>query len=110
MSLLTSVGANAGSMVRYARVKGQVEAAYQALGFPRMSFFRPSLLQTKEIRYGLQDRVTQAMFPALSWMLPRRFHEISVEDLGLAMVRNAEAAPTGAVEVLEYADFRRVLG
>jgi uncharacterized protein YbjT (DUF2867 family) len=109
MSLLTSVGANAESAVRYTRVKGQVETAYRSLDFPRVSFFRPSLLQTKEIRYGLQDRVTQAVFPALSWMLPRRFHEISVEDLGLAMVRNAERSAGGAVEVLEYADFVRVL-
>ncbi|MGH7591038.1 MAG: hypothetical protein ACREL2_06330, partial [Gemmatimonadales bacterium] len=70
--------------------------------FKRASFFRPSLLVTPEIRYGLQDRVTQAVFPRISRFLPPRFHEVRVEDLARAMRLNAERPPLAPVEVFEY--------
>lgn len=108
-SLLTSVGANATSLWRYLRAKGGAEAAVRAVGFARTSFFRPSLLVTPAIRYGLQDRVTQWVFPRVSRFFPSRYREIRVEDLGRAMRINAERAPTGPAEILEYADCMRLL-
>ena len=54
------------------------------------SLFRPSLLVTREIRYGLQDRITQRVFPIVAGLLPRRYHQVRVE-------------------VLEYPDFIRLL-
>ena len=108
-SLLTSVGANARSKSRYLRVKGAVEDAVRAMSFPRVSFFRPSLLVTKEIRYGLQDRLTQAIFPRISWMLPSRYHQNTVERLARAMRVDAEQAGGTASDVREYGDFARLL-
>lgn len=108
ISLLTSVGADAGSRSRYLRVKGAVEKNYRELGFERLSFFRPSLLVTPDIRCGLQDRISQIGFPLLSWAMPGRFHQIRVEDLGRAMRINAERDGHG-VEILEYPDFVRLL-
>ena len=52
------------------------------MGFARTSFFPSSLLVTKQIRYGLQDRLTQALFPLLSRFFAPKFHEIKVEELG----------------------------
>lgn len=104
-SLLTSVGADSTARSRYLRVKGEVEARVRDLGFERTSFLRPSLLVTAEIRYGLQDRLTQAVFPRVSWLLPDRFREIRVEDLALAMRLNAERPATARVETLEHHDF-----
>lgn len=103
MSLLSSLGANPRSSTYYLRVKGTVEERYQALGFGRLSLFRPSLLVTADIRYGLQDRLTQLLFPRVSTFLPSRFHEIRVEDLARAMHLNAEREGSG-VEVLHYAE------
>jgi uncharacterized protein YbjT (DUF2867 family) len=100
-SLLTSVGADAAARSRYLRVKGDVEAGVRALGFARVSFFRPSLLVTRELRYGLQDRVTQWAFPRLSGLLPSRFREVRVEDLARAMRLDAERAGAG-VAVLHH--------
>lgn len=106
ISLLTAVAADSKSRSRYLHVKGAVEDAYRALGFARTTLFRPSVLATKNIRYGLQDRLTQSGFPLVSWILPSRFHEVSVEDLGRAMRVNAEREPgADPVEVLHYADF-----
>jgi uncharacterized protein YbjT (DUF2867 family) len=109
ISLLSAVGAGAASRNRYIRTKGMAERAVIEAGVPRTSIFRPSLLVTKEIRYGLQDRVTQAVFPLMSPILPRRFHQITVEDLGRAMQVNAEASGPAGVEYLYYPDFRALL-
>ena len=109
-SLMTAVGADAKSKNHYMRVKGTAEKLATSLHFERTSFFRPSLLVTQEIRYGLQDRLTQALFPIVAWFLPSRFHGIRVEDLGRGMVRNAETPAAPGVETLHYEDFIRLSG
>ena len=102
ISLLSSVGANASSRNRYMRTKGRAEEAVIAAGIERTSVFRPSLLVTDEIRYGLWDRLTQAIFPLISPLLPRRYHQVYVDDLGRAMVANAERSGPAGVEYLYY--------
>ena len=108
-SLLSAVGSNENSPTYYIRVKGSAEKALTDLGFPRLSLFRPSLLVTKSLRYGFQDLVTQAVFPKISWMLPSKYHEISVENLGRAMRLNAETPGQEGVEILHFKEFRRLL-
>lgn len=108
ISLLSSVGANLDSRSFYLRTKGEAQRAVVEAGMERTSLFQPSLLVTKNIRYGLQDRITQAVFPRVSSFLPRRFHEITVEELGRAMRLNAEREGVGT-EVLRYPEFRTIL-
>ena len=108
LSLLSSVGANPLSRNYYLHVKGSAEIWCRAAELARLSLFRPSLLATREIRYGLQDWMAQKIFPRLSWAFPRRFHEITVEDLGQAMRLNAEREGSGA-EVLHYPEFQVLL-
>jgi len=110
ISLLSSTAADLKSRSFYLRLKGAAEASVAAAGIARTSLFRPSLLVTREIRYGLQDRLTQALFPLVSWMLPGRFHEIRVEDLARAMRMNAERPGKDGVEILQYPDFAALLG
>ncbi|MEO6259518.1 MAG: NAD(P)H-binding protein [Thermoanaerobaculia bacterium] len=109
ISLLSSVGANASSRSFYIRVKGAAEEAVRAAGIRHTSLFRPSLLVTREIRYGLQDRLTQSIFPKVSRMLPARFHPIRVEDLGRAMRLHAERSDGADVDVLQYPEFQQLL-
>lgn len=109
ISLLSSVGSDANSRNPYMRVKGAAEQAVQRAGIARTSFFRPSLLVTDYTRYGLQDRITQSLFPLLSVLLPARFRQIHVNDLAKAMRLNAERAPKGAVEILHYPEFVTLL-
>ncbi|MFI5235973.1 MAG: NAD(P)H-binding protein [Gemmatimonadales bacterium] len=108
-SLLGAVGADPDSRFYYAKVKGMAERAVVEQRFERASFFRPSLLVTRDIRYGLQDRITQALFPLLSPLLPRRLHEIPVEALGRAMRLNAEGPAARASEILYYPEFVALL-
>ncbi|MEA2690684.1 MAG: hypothetical protein QOJ16_71 [Acidobacteriota bacterium] len=109
VSLLSSVGADAVSRNFYLRLKGSAEAGVLAAGIPRTSLFRPSLLVTPEIRYGLQDRITQFVIPLVSPLLPNRYHQIRVEDLGRAMRGNAERPGKDGVEILYYEDFIALL-
>jgi len=108
ITLLSSVGADAASRTRYLRVKGSAEQMMERSGIPRVSLFRPSLLVTREIRYGLKDRVTQALFPLVAPLLPARYHQIRVDDLARAMRVNAERPAGAGVEALEYPDFVRL--
>jgi uncharacterized protein YbjT (DUF2867 family) len=48
--LVSSIGANPSSPFFYPRVKGEVEAAISALRIPRVVFFRPSFLVSREGR------------------------------------------------------------
>jgi uncharacterized protein YbjT (DUF2867 family) len=109
ISLLSSVGANASSRNPYLRAKGTAEQAVEGAGIIRTSLFRPSLLVTRHVRYGFQDRVMQAVFPVIQPILPARYHSVHVEDLGRAMCINAELPGPPGVEVLEYPEFVRVL-
>jgi len=108
ISLLSSINVSATSMINALKVKWKTETAIQSLEFDRCSFFRPSLLVTQNIRYGLQDSIVQAVFPKLTWMLPSRYHEISVENLGRAMRINSEQQGKG-VEFYEYPEFVKLL-
>jgi uncharacterized protein YbjT (DUF2867 family) len=114
-SLLTSVGTNPRSRIRYLRVKGEVEEAVRAVGFPRTSLVRPSVLITPKARFGLEDHVLRAVMPLTSWAIPRKFHEITTADLGRAFVLDAEAflagagASAGGVHVLHYPELKRLL-
>lgn len=112
-TLMTAVGGNPRSRIFYVRTKGELEAAVAALPFRRVSLFRPSTLVTPRNRYGLGQGILLALTPFFdaclhgSW---KRFRGIRIEDLGLAMVRNAETgdgARTG-VERLEWSDFVRI--
>lgn len=109
VSLLSAVGANENSRNRYIRTKGKAEAAVIAAGAPRTSIFRPSVLMTDQLRYGLQDRLTQALTPLVAPLVPRRFHHIHVNDLGLAMQRNAERPGSEGVEYLYYPEYAALL-
>ncbi len=105
ISLLSSVGADATSRNRYLRVKGLAEAAVSAAGIARTSFFRPSLLVTEHLRYGLQDWLSQTLLPLVAPLLPARYHQIRVEDLARAMRVNAERQGNTGTEVLMYPEF-----
>ena len=109
IALLSSVGANVGSRNPYLRVKGDAEAAVAASGIARVRLFRPSLLVTRQIRYGLQDRLSQLLVPLLAPLAPARYHQIRVEDLARAMRLDAERDVPPGTEVLMYPEFVRLL-
>jgi uncharacterized protein YbjT (DUF2867 family) len=111
-TLLGSVGANAKSRFFYLRCKGELEEAIAALGFDRVSFFRPSMIITPKNRYGISQAIVLKVWPVLDkvfWGPLRKYRGVTIADLGRAMVKNAER-PGRGVEVLMWPDFKRLPG
>lgn len=63
--IVTSMGASAKSMAFYSRVKGEIEEALQALNFPALSIFRPSLLLGDREEFRLGERFASVLSTAL---------------------------------------------
>jgi uncharacterized protein YbjT (DUF2867 family) len=110
--LLGAVGANAKSPSFYLKGKGQLEEGLAALGFRRLSLFRPSMILTPTNRYGFSQALTLAVWP---WLNPLfvgpmgKFKGVKVETLGAAMARNL-AWPGSGLEVLHWDEFQAVAG
>ena len=88
--VVSSVGARAGSGNLYLRVKGEMEAAVEALGFNRVDFLHPGLLlgqRSGPTRPG--EGIAQALAP---WFNPlligplRKFGAISARSVAAAVV------------------------
>jgi uncharacterized protein YbjT (DUF2867 family) len=97
--LVSSVGASPTSRGLYLRVKGDLEAAIMALGFPSVTVVRPSLLlgDRKEFRLG------EELAMRLSWAFPRRYRAVHVRDVVRALV-NAAIEDRPGVRVIENTD------
>jgi uncharacterized protein YbjT (DUF2867 family) len=96
--LLGSVGADARSRAFYLRTKGELEDGLRALGFERLSLFRPSMILTPTNRYGLSQALTLALWPWLAPVLAgglRKYRGIAVDRLGRAMALNLVTEGSG---------------
>lgn len=97
--LVSALGANAHSPIFYNRVKGLLEKEIEALGYPRLSIFRPSLLlgSRGDSRPGeaLGIRLSVLVSPFLRGPFSP-VHPVAGSDLGAALVACAESeAPLG---------------
>lgn len=106
--LLGSIGADAASRFFFLRTKGELEEALKALGFERLSIFRPSMILTPENRYGLTQALTLWGWPKLNFLLTgsrTMYRGVKVATLGRAIARNAGLDKCG-VETLRWNDFQ----
>jgi uncharacterized protein YbjT (DUF2867 family) len=84
--LLSAVGANAGSRIKYARIMGLKESAIQAVNFPRLAIFRPGII--------VGNAHTPRWVGWLGKLVPGPGGNIEQRDVGKAFV--AEIAKKGA--------------
>ena len=94
--LVSSVGASSASRGFYLRVKGDLEAAILAVGFPSLTIVRPSFLlgRREELRLGEQIAMR------LSWAFPHKYRAVHVRDVARALVSAAVEDRPG-VRVIE---------
>jgi uncharacterized protein YbjT (DUF2867 family) len=87
--LLSAVGANAGSRIKYARIMGLKEAAIQAVNFPRLAIFRPGII--------VGNAHTPRWVGLLGKLVPGPWGNIEQRDIGRAFVAEIakNAAETG---------------
>jgi len=112
MSLISSVGADAGSANFYLRVKGETEAALTGLGFDELHIFRPSVLlgHRKEERPG--ERIGAAIARGLEWLMLgplKKYRPMPAPMLASAMAAAGERGGAGH-HVHHYSEIVRLAG
>ncbi|XP_034015331.1 oxidoreductase HTATIP2 isoform X2 [Thalassophryne amazonica] len=98
--LQSSRGADKTSSFLYLKVKGQVEAAIQALGFDRYAIYRPGVLlvDREESRPG--EWMARKFFGAL-FHVGFKSMSIPIQTVAKAMVSNTLLQPEQKMEILE---------
>lgn len=101
-SLLSAVGSNARSRIKYARVMGLKEEVLRAVKFPRLAIFRPGII--------VGNVHTPTWVAWLGRMVPGPWGNIDQRDLGKAFVVDIvnSGVKTG-VEVFDNPAMRRLL-
>jgi uncharacterized protein YbjT (DUF2867 family) len=110
LALVSALGADARSSNFYSRVKGEAEAALQALGFASLVIARPSLLvgdrSALEQRARPGERLALALTGPIAGLIPRGLRPIRAEAVAQAMVDALHTRGPG-VHVLNSAQMQR---
>jgi uncharacterized protein YbjT (DUF2867 family) len=100
LCLLSAVGANAGSRIKYARIMGLKEAAIQAVNFPRLAIFRPGII--------VGNAHTPRWVGWLGKLVPGAWGNIEQRDIGKAFVAEiAKKATEAGVACYDNHDMRK---
>lgn len=99
LCVVSALGADARSVVFYNRVKGEMEAAVAALGFPCVVVVRPSLLLGDRAALGqparFGERAAMAAAAPVRWLIPRSVRPIEAGTVARAMLRAVQSMPDG---------------
>jgi uncharacterized protein YbjT (DUF2867 family) len=108
-AVVSALGADPHSAVFYNRVKGEMEASLQSLGFERLVIARPSLLDGERAALGqpsrLAERCTLALLRPVSGLIPARWRPIQARRVARAMML-ALSQRGPAVQVMESAELQ----
>lgn len=110
--VMTAMGADPTSRIKYVRIIGEKEKAVESVGFDFLSLYRPSVI----LGNSNTPSVLGSVMPLLHWAMPSRYHSIHKDDLARAMVAQSQQAflaiaggnapEKGTVKILEYKDMR----
>ncbi|XP_042337723.1 oxidoreductase HTATIP2-like [Plectropomus leopardus] len=98
--LESSRGADKNSNFLYLKVKGQVEADIEALGFDRYSIYRPGVLLVDRQESRPAEWMTRKFFGALSSVCSTSM-SIPIQAVAKAMASNTLLQPEQKTEILE---------
>lgn len=101
--VISALGADANSTVFYNRVKGEMEQALKAQGWPQLTIVRPSLLLGARQEFRLGERLAA---PFMRW-LPGKYRGIEATVLARALWRLALEEDRGT-RVIESHQLRRL--
>lgn len=96
--IVTSMGANTGSLVFYMRTKGECEEAIRSIGIDSVSVFRPASLIGERKEYRLSEAITIPVLKVLSLFFVggfRKYRPISARQVAKAMFEIAQKDTTG---------------
>jgi uncharacterized protein YbjT (DUF2867 family) len=102
--VISAMGADKDSKVFYNRVKGEMEAALQELGYPCLRVIRPSLLLGPRKEFRLGEKIAVMLTPLLKPFLLgslKKYKPVEAEKVAQFMVRVAREEPIAGVHVYE---------
>jgi uncharacterized protein YbjT (DUF2867 family) len=97
-TFVSSMGANAKSMVFYNQVKGRTEDDVKALGLRSLIIFRPGLLVGPRHEFRLTEKIASMILVPFAWLLPARIRKsilTETETLAARMLAEGKAAAAG---------------
>jgi uncharacterized protein YbjT (DUF2867 family) len=97
-TFVSTMGANAKSMIFYNQVKGRTEDDVKALGLRSLMIFRPALLVGPRDEFRLTEKIATLMLVPLAWLVPTRFRKsilTKTEILAARMLAEGKTAPVG---------------
>ncbi|EMA8651129.1 NAD(P)H-binding protein [Cronobacter sakazakii] len=104
MLVVSALGANPNSPFFYNRVKGEMETALKAQGWPRLTIARPSLL----IGDREKRRAGESFIAPLFRLLPGKWKAIEAQTVAQALINAALSPAQEDVAVLDSAQLREI--
>lgn len=104
MLVVSAMGANAHSPFFYNRVKGEMEEALIAQGWPQLTIARPSMLLGDRENRRLNESFLAPMFA----LLPGNWKSIEARDVAKALLSEALAPAKPGVNVITSAKLREI--
>jgi uncharacterized protein YbjT (DUF2867 family) len=104
-SLVSSLGASSKSGVFYSRVKGELEDALRAMGWPSLCLLRPSVIAGDR----QESRPLERLSETLLRYGPAAYRPVEAGRIAAAMIATAQREPHG-VTVIESRDISRAAG
>lgn len=95
LAVVSALGADAHSSVFYNRVKGEMQAAITALGYPCVVIVQPSLLVGDRASLGQPERPAELWGARLLRWLPRGVRPIAATQVAQAMLREVSQGAPG---------------
>jgi len=84
--VVTSMGADSKSSIFYSRVKGELEAALNKLGYPGLSIFRPSLILGDRAKARPGEELAKFFNNFLGFLIPKKYKPIQAVVVANAMM------------------------
>ncbi len=104
-SLVSALGASSKSGVFYSRVKGELEDALRAMGWPSLALLRPSVIAGDRQESRLLERLSEAFLR----FGPATYRPVEAGRIAAAMIATAQREPRG-VTIIESRDIARAVG
>lgn len=99
-----ATGSGAAGMGRYARVKGEAEAAVLNQGPEIVSIFRPSVI----VGSRHTPRLLEVVFSLFSPLIPEKYRPIRTSEIAQAMVAAALSTP-GASAIYRFSEMKKLI-
>jgi uncharacterized protein YbjT (DUF2867 family) len=93
--LVSSMGANPGSIIFYSKVKGQVEQKVSGLPFRSVHIFRPSMLMGKRSETRPGEEIAIKVYSWINPLLPDKYKGIDGKRVAEAMLAVAKGNSIG---------------